>query len=148
MSKYKIKKLVSSKMKENSQTYLTELQMKHSKTKFLRQGSSMQEYLKTDELKLKEKQMLFKLRVGMTPNKTNFSNKYKDDLSCTLCKNVSSEENLLHLLVCPVLVDHPDLTADIRTVKVGDIFGSFSQQVKAVKIWMKIFKIYNQENKR
>ena len=135
-------------MKENSQTYLTELQMSHSKTNFLHQGSSMQEYLKTDKLKLKEKQMLFKLRVGMTPNKANFSNKYKDDLSCTLCKNVSSEENLLHLLVCPVLVDHPDLTADIRTVKVGDIFGSFSQQVKAVKIWMKIFKIYNQENKR
>ena len=147
MSKYKIKKLITSKMKQNSQAYLTELQMKHSKTKHLKQGSGMKEYLTTDELKLKEKQLLFKLRVGMTPNKTNFSNKYKDDLSCTLCKNISSEESLLHLLQCSFLTGHPDLATDISTAKVSDIFGTISQQQKAVKIWMKIFKIYNKENK-
>jgi hypothetical protein len=147
MSKYKFKKLVNSRIKLNCQTYLTELQMKHSKTMYLRQESAMKEYLKTDLLKLKEKQLLFKLRVRMTPNKTNFPNKYKNDVSCSLCKNISSEENLLHLLQCPFLTSHPDVSADIGTIKAEDIFGALEQQIKAVKIWMKIFKIYNQENK-
>ena len=77
------------------------MQMKHSKTMYLEQGSVMKEYLKTDQLSLKEKQLLFKLRVRMTPNKTNFPKKYKDNVSCSLCKKVGSVENLLHLLQCP-----------------------------------------------
>ena len=147
MSKFKFKKLVNSRIKLNCRSYLTELQMKHSKTMYLHQKSSMKGYLNSDQLKLKEKQMLFKLRVRMTPNKTNFPNKYKDNVSCSLCKNVSSEENLLHLLQCPFLTTHPDLCADIGTIKAEDIFGGLQQQIKAAKIWTKIFKIYTQENK-
>ena len=85
----------------------------------------------------------------MTPNMTNLPNKYKDYVRCSLCKNVSSEENLLHLLQCPCLTTHPDLCADIGTIKAEDkdSFGGLQQQIKAAKIWTKIFKIYTQENK-
>ena len=74
----------------------------------------------------------------MTPNKTNFPNKYKDNVR---------KENLLHLLQCPFRTTHPDLCADIGTIKAEDIFGGLQQQIKAAKIWTKIFKIYTQENK-
>ena len=147
MSKYKFKMLVNRAIKQNCRSYLTEMQMKHSKTMYLEQGSVMKEYLKTDQLSLKEKQLLFKLRVRMTPNKTNFPKKYKDNVSCSLCKKLGSVENLLHLLHCPFLTNHPDMCGDIGTIEAGDIFGDLKQQVKAVKIWMKIFKIYGQENK-
>ena len=89
------KKLVNSGIKQNCQSYITEMQMKHYKKMYLKQGSVMKEYLKTDQLNLKEKQLLFKLRVRMTPKK------YKDNVICSLCKNLSSVENLIHLLQCP-----------------------------------------------
>ena len=51
MSKFKFKKLVNSRIKLNCRSYLTELQMKHSKTMYLHQESSMKEYLNSDQLK-------------------------------------------------------------------------------------------------
>ena len=71
----------------------------------------------------------------MTPNKTNFPKKYKDIVSCSLCKKLGSVENLLHLLHCPFLTNHPDMCGDIGTIEAGDIFGDLKQQVKAVKIY-------------
>ena len=47
---------------------------------------------------MKEKQLLFKLKVRMTPNKNNFKSKYGNDLTCTLCKDENSLEDLPHLL--------------------------------------------------
>jgi hypothetical protein len=148
MSKYKFKKLVDSRIRLKGRKYLTELQMKHSKTMFLHQDNQMKEYLKTDELTLKEKQMLFKLRVKMTPNKTNFQNKYKNNLSCTLCKDINSEESLPHLLQCPFLSSDPQLVPDIKFIRCEDIFGSLENQVRAVKVWVKIFNIHSQENEK
>jgi hypothetical protein len=123
--------------------YLTELQMKHSKSLFLHQESSMKEYLTTDQLTVAQKQLLFKLRSRVTPNKSNYKNKYKNDMSCTLCKDNQTEENVSHLLCRPFLTQ---LVTDIVTIQCQDIFGNLEQQVKAVKNFEKIFKIYDKEN--
>ena len=123
--------------------YLTELQTKHSKSLFLHQESSMKEYLTTDQLTVAQKQLLFKLRSRVTPNKSNYKNKYKNDMSCTLCKDNQTEENVSHLLCRPFLTQ---LVTDIVTIQCQDIFGNLEQQVKAVKIFEKIFKIYDKEN--
>ena len=86
MSKFKFKQIVKEQITQKACEYLTELQMKHSKSLFLHQESSMKEYLTTDQLTVAQKQLLFKLRSRVTPNKSNYKNKYKNDMSCTLKK--------------------------------------------------------------
>ena len=75
MSRWKFKKIVDKQMREKSEQYLTELQIKHSKSTFLHRGDKMQEYLCSDKLSTREKQLLFKLRSSVTPNKSNFRKK-------------------------------------------------------------------------
>ena len=91
---------------------------------------------------------MFKLKVRMTPNKINFKSKYGKDLTCKLCKDENSVEDLPHLLACPFLVGHPKLSSKINSIKIDDIFGNLESQVKAVKIWDRIFKIYESENEK
>ena len=130
MSRFRFKSVVHKKIKEKAAIYLTELQMKHSKTLYLKQGSEMSDYLTCDKLNTREKQLLFRLRNRTTPNKSNMKNMHKNDLSCILCKDPNSEENLDHLLNCSFL---SSIVKDIETIKCKDIFGSLEKQVKAVK---------------
>ena len=142
MSRWKFKKIVDGKIREQSEQYLAELQIKHSKSTFLHQGEKMQEYLCSDKLSTREKQLLFKLRSSVTPNKSNFRKKYENDLSCILCQNLNTVENLQHLLDCPYLTSQPHLTTELKSIKCEDIFGKLTDQIKSVKVWDKIFKIY------
>ena len=148
MSKYKFKKLVDKKIKEKAAQYLTELQTKHSKSKVLHQSPNIKEYLTTDQLSTREKQMLFKLRTMTTPNRSHFKGKYKDDLSCTLCKDPTSVESLKHLLVCSYLLNDNQLSKEIKSIKYEHIFGELKEQIDAVKVRSKIFKIYETKNKK
>ena len=75
------------KIKQKAVEYLTDLEMSHKKSKFLHHTDQMQEYLKTEGLTIKKKQMLFKMRNRMFPNKTNFSNLFKGYVSCSLCND-------------------------------------------------------------
>ena len=102
----------------------------------------------TEELSIREKQLLFKLRSRVTPNKTNYRKKYEHDLSCTLCKDPNTEESESHLLSCPFLINKHQLGPDMQTIQYEDIFKNLTHQVKAVKVWTKIFKIYEKENPR
>jgi acyl-CoA hydrolase len=61
-SSYQFKSLLRKKINQKSIDYLTGQQMRHSKSQFLHQNESMKEYLKTDTLSTKQKQMLFKMR--------------------------------------------------------------------------------------
>ena len=146
MKKFKFRKLISQKIKSKAREYLTELQMKHRKSQFLYQESTMKGYLMTEELTTREKQLLFKLRSRVTPNKTNYRKKYEHDLSCTLCRDPNTEESESHLLSCPFLVNKPQLGSVMQTVQYEDIYKNLTLQVKAVKVWTKIFKIYDKVN--
>ena len=145
MSRYKFKTLVNKKMKEKSVLYLTELQAKHTKSQYLHQGQQMQEYLCTDKLTTREKQLLFNLRSAVTPNKANFRKKYENDLSCILCGDISSVETLHHFLVCSYLTSQPQLCNDLQSIKYEDIYGKLSEQIKAVKVWNEVFTIYEKK---
>ena len=134
MSRWKFKKIVDGKIREQSEQYLAELQIKHSKSTFLHQGEKMQEYLCSDKLSTREKQLLFKLRSSVTPNKSNFRKKYENDLSCILCQNPNTVENLQHLLDCPYLTSQPQLTTELKSIKCEDIFGKLAEQIKSVKV--------------
>ena len=145
MSRNKFKTLVKKKIRERSMLYLTELQAKHSKSQYLHQGQQMQEYLSTDRLTIREKQLLFKLRSAVTPNKANFRKKYEDDLSCILCGDISSVETLHHFLTCSYLTSQPQLGSELKTIKYEDIYGKLSDQIRAVKVWNQVFKIYEKK---
>ena len=93
MSKQRFKKLVQEKINMKASEYLTELHMGHSKSKYLNQEGTIQEYLTLDLLTTKQKQLLFKLRSRTTPNKTNYKNKYINDLSCSLCMDPDTVES-------------------------------------------------------
>jgi hypothetical protein len=128
--KAKFKQIVQEKMREASHSHLLqEKDHKLSKLDDLSSEYQMKDYIKTNRLTLLEKQLLFNLRTRMAPVKTNFKNKYGDNLSCLLCEK--SEESQQHLLVCPELLPQSD-------VKYMDLFGSLDEQVKAAKHWSKV----------
>ena len=141
LSQYQMTKLVKGKLREQADKYLLNMKAKHVKTAKLFPTPHMREYLTSDELNTEEKKLLFKLRISMTQLKGNFSNAHKDNLQCELCREENSIETQMHLLVCNVLVNHPDLQIPIKTMKYDDIYQDLSSQVKAIKVWKKIFSI-------
>ena len=94
----------------------------------------MQSYLKSSEISTLNKQILFKLRTKMLNIKANFSSVNKNNLLCSLCKDMSTTENEEHLLVCSVLANHPKLKDDIGQVKFEDVFSDEQKQFRAVKV--------------
>jgi hypothetical protein len=62
MSQFKFKKIVREKIQEKVLVYLVKLQNKHSKSVDLHLDSKMQNYLRSDELTLSQKKLLFQLR--------------------------------------------------------------------------------------
>ena len=141
MSRYSFKSLVDKKIKERASSYLIGLQMKHSKSQYLHQNPAMKSYLTSDKISTRQKQLLFKLRTGTTPNKTNFRNQFKNNLSCILCQDPHSEESLSHLLRCTYIENIPELSESTK-IQCEDIYGPLESQITAVKVWEKIFKIY------
>ena len=88
-----------------------------------------------------EKKWLFKMRVRMCPNKTNFENVYRPNLACSLCKDETTRETEIHLLQCP----YPELKEEMGRIKYEDIFGELKKQIQAARVWIRVFKIYDNE---
>ena len=64
---------------------LNDLKESHSKSKFLNKFTSKpEEYLLSKNLTVKEIQTLFALHTEMTEVKSNFKNKYKDNIWCAV----------------------------------------------------------------
>ena len=70
--------------------------------------------------------------------KTNFKNKYGQDLSCSLCKvEIDSQE---HLLTCKV-IEHLAPEIELRKqIHYGHLFGSSSEVVQVSKLLSKLCK--------
>ena len=142
MKRDKFKEIVDKKIRIKASENLTKLQMKHSKSMYLYQNDVMAEYLTTHLLSVRQKQLLFRLRSRTTPNKTNYRKKYENNLTCSLCKKQNSEESLGHFLECNFLLTKPHLTNELKSVKEDDIYKPLPSQIKAVKLWAKVFRIY------
>ena len=61
---------------------------------------------------------------------------------CSLCTS-GAEESELHLLQCKAIVDEPEVKEEITKIEYSDIFSGVERQIKAVKVFSKIFKIRN-----
>ena len=142
MKQYSFKKMINEKIRDLTNTYLLELRddPSRSKSKKFYPSEEMKDYLKSNDLTTDEKQLLFLMKSRMTDLKWNFKGKYRNDLNCSLCK-LNFVESEIHLLQCDQLTCEPEILEEMKTIKYDDIFGSISEQIKAVKIWKKIFKM-------
>ena len=136
MSKIEFKKILKSKLKIKKREFLNNLQNVHSKTKRLCIEDEPQKYLTSKLLSTSLKQFLFLLRCNMTRNKTNYKQMHFN-LACRLCKNVNSEESLVHLSVCSFVQKH---VPEILRISIDDIYDEVEKQIRAVKIWRKVFE--------
>ena len=128
-------------MRIKTDEYLLKLKKSHTKTEHLYPSDEMQEYLKTDQLTRSEKILLFKLRTRMVDLKGNFSESHRGNLHCELCDDEREDETQMHLLQCKFLLKHHELGSELTKIKYDDIFSDLASQIKAVKIWKKIFTV-------
>ena len=105
----------------------------------------MKEYLKSSLFFTSDKQDLFKLKCGMSPNKLSFKHNFPLDLTCRFCHVSGSEESLAHLLRCPKILPRNDLH-DIENIMVEDLFGDTDRQAKSLIIFKTIFSILEDSN--
>ena len=97
-----------------------------------------QEYLKSNELTIKEKQQLFSLRARSYNLKSNMKNQYLDDMSCRICGDKDSVEDENHVFVeCEELKE----SIEEENVNVADIYGNVTQQIKAMKVISRKMKL-------
>ena len=76
----------------------------------------------------------------MSPIKVNFKKKYSD-LICRLCEVEESEESLLHFTSCDFLLQN---VPEVANIKPEDIYGSIDEQIKATRVWTKVFQFLEQ----
>ena len=100
---------------------------------------SLQEYLKSENLTFKQKQLLFSLRTRSTNVKRNDKNKYRQsNLFCILCDDRLVESEV-HLLECKSTQEQ---LGDIGDAQYEDIFSTeISRQEKITKIFEKVIRM-------
>ena len=132
------KKIVKTKLEENFFDYLLSLKSNHTKTENL-VSFKLQEYLTSENLTFKQKQLLFSLRTRSINVKRNYKNKYRhSNMFCSLCddKQVESES---HILECKSTQEQ---LGNIGDSKYEDIFSlDIARQEKITKIFEKVIRL-------
>ena len=130
MKRAKFKTLVNRNIREAAKNHLKGLKEVHSKSRGLDSDLKVQPYLQTNEMSLKEKQLLFKLRTYTYNWKANFKHQFQPDIKCYACNADDTQE---HLLTCSIASD-----INCLEVKHDDIFGDIKSQIKVIKVMIKI----------
>ena len=153
MKKPTFRKLVNERIKDVSVKYLLSLKIKNnkekSKSKNIWPSSEMKHYLRSNKLSTEEKRLLFSMRCRVNETKCNYRSKYENNMNCSICSS-NTEESELHLLKCEAIVSEPEVKDQISEITYSDIFSDVERQIKAVKLWTKIFRIrkWKIENKK
>ena len=132
MKKEKCKTVVKENIRTKAREYLLNLKSNHSKSKGLNEDYLLQPYLQSETLTLQEKQLLFQFRTYTYDVKSNFKNKYNNDLNCPKCQVIESQE---HLFKCSI-------TAELSTddSQHEHVFGNLEDQKKIVKVLTKFYQ--------
>ena len=72
--------------------------------------NAMQEYLKSTEVSIQMKKIIFTLRCRMLDISSNYPNQKKSEF-CPVCND--SKDTQEHLMTCPELVDDKQLTDSV-----------------------------------
>ena len=100
----------------------------------------MKDYLRSNKISTDEKRLLFSMRCRVNEIKCNYRTKYENNMSCTLCSS-NTEESEVHLLQCGAIVSEPEVKNLISDVEYSDIFSDVQKQIRAAKLWTRIFRI-------
>ena len=147
MKRDSFKKLVCEKIYLLSAKYLTGLKERHSKSEHLKYSQEMQLYLRNEALNIEGKRLLFKLRNRIIDVKTNFKQKYNNNLECRLCS--APEESQSHLVQCSEIISDNEVKDALEGYQYTDIFSTnLKIQEHLVNTWKKIIKIRNLKLKR
>ena len=140
MKKEKFKKLVNDKLRQLTNEYLTSLQQSHRKTRNIFVTEKMKPYLRSEEISLEEKRMLFLMRNFMCDVKTNYKTLYANNMRCRLCDKFEESES--HLTICEEGVDE-EIQKNLKNVSVTDVWASSFRQITSIQIINKLFKLRN-----
>ena len=125
------KTVVKKQVRELATKYLISKRENPSKSKYLRVGDSMKQYLKTDKLSTEEKILLFQLRTYTFDCKVNFAFKFGENVNCNFC---SQKDDQIHLLTCTKLTSG----VNISNIKYEDLFGNIEEQICFAKVMKQI----------
>ena len=130
LKKAKFKSILYDKIREAASEYLINLREKHTKSKGIKLNNRLNDYLTSDSLTTKEKQVLFQLRTRTFYCKANYSFKY-ESLICDYCSEIDKQE---HLLSCKKITEN----LNIDGIQYSDIFNSTEKQIRIAKLMHKI----------
>ena len=63
-------------------------------------------------------------------------------MSCRLCK-ADEEESEIHVMKCKEILSEKSVRDELTNISYSDIFGTIKEQVRAVKVLKKVFKVWN-----
>ena len=108
----------------------------HSKSRNLMKPKlDREKYLEDPRFSKSDVELLFALRTRMIDVKSNFSNKYGDDVACRTCNFNVVIESQEHILNCDGLNEEPEK----RKVEYTDIFKNVDKQLEIVRVFKKQF---------
>ena len=140
MKKETFKKLLKSKLHEKAYQFLSYSRGKHSKTKNLK-TFTFQTYLQSGKFTTKEKKLLFSLRTRSIDVKTNYKNKHKFNMQCSLCEDENDEESEIHLLKCAKIIEKIGPNVNLANARYENIFSDkIEDQVAITKVFDLVFK--------
>ena len=138
MKKEAFKKYLKAKLFEKATKFLFKIKAKHSKSANLN-TFGLQKYLISEKLSTKEKKLLFSLRTRSVNVKTNYKNKYKFNMQCSLCGDPSESESETHLLNCTKILESIDNATEVQNASYKHIFSeNIEEQVAITKIFAKV----------
>ena len=140
MKRLTFKKIVKEKLQLLAAQYLITKKLQHSKSQHLTYSKEMKPYLRNELLKIEDKRLMFRIRNRLIDVKSNYRGKYKDDMTCRLCK--VTEESQLHLFSCTELLSDNIIRDSMKGYTYADIFSTnLKTQAHMIDIWHKLLKL-------
>ena len=101
----------------------------------------MQSYLRPNSLSIKQKKLLFSLRLRMINVRENFREKYRNDKTCKLCNEETETQE--HVLNCKEIVKNANMMVDDKIEYIHIFDETVAKQSKVAILFENLWKIRN-----
>ena len=140
-SKFAFKNLLKQRLRQVTSEYLT--LNKTSKLSGLTE-IKFQDYLRSGDLTLKQKRLLYKFRLRMVEDiRDNYKSKFSNNLNCPLCGQHYDDQP--SLFTCSLILSNKGLNREIKNISYSNIFKSIELQVPTIKVLEKIMNFRNKK---
>lgn len=141
VSKDKFRGYLKKRIGQLRKQFLQNLQLTHTKSKYLDMSENPSEYLSDIRFTKKQVEILLALRSRTIWVKENFKNMYtSDNMLCFCCKLFTCTQQ--HIMVCPKIVQKSQiLHIQTNNLTYDMIYGDTDQQLKITIVFEKLLKI-------